>query len=214
MLRSPPGYGDQSQRRSVTEAREELEGGQRGIGQTSEPFPHEIGDVFGDAPGGDALLVPAPGVRRVVEGEQSPVGEGCQELTDEERIAARLGRDEPCEAADPLGRRVERVRQELGDIRGCQRLEPQVFGRRRGTDGRKGPGEGMRGVDLVVAVGADQEEVTNLRRCGEPFDQLDRTGVEPLDVVEEQDQRLFGPGEDREEALEDPVEPVLGVGWR
>ena len=50
----------------------------------------------------------------------------------------------------------------------------------------------MSGIDLVVAVGADQQQVAYLRPGQQILEQIERRRVEPLQIVEEQRQRMVG----------------------
>ncbi|XXR80435.1 hypothetical protein WMF33_06000 [Sorangium sp. So ce394] len=70
----------------------------------------------------------------------------------------------------------------------------------------------MSRVDLVVAVGADHEQVAALRIRQEQREEPERGEIRPLQIVEEEDQRVLRRGEDAQEALKYKVEPVLGLG--
>ena len=63
----------------------------------------------------------------------------------------------------------------------------------------------MRGIDLVVAIGADQQEVLQIRPGQQILQEIERRRVEPLQVVEEERQRMFRPGEDADEPPEAPA---------
>ena len=67
----------------------------------------------------------------------------------------------------------------------------------------------MDGIDFVVAIGADQQEVLQIRPGQEILEQIERRRVEPLQVVEEERQRVFRPGEDAEEAPKHQLETRL-----
>ena len=69
--------------------------------------------------------------------------------------------------------------------------------------------ERMRGIDLVVAVGADQQQVLHVRLRQPILKQIEGAGIEPLQIVQEQRQRMVRLGEDAEEAPEDQLEPAL-----
>ena len=72
----------------------------------------------------------------------------------------------------------------------------------------------VRRTDLVVAVGAEQEQVARLRVGHQIGDQREAGRVEPLQVVQKQRQRVLRPGKDADELLEDPVKAALRVGRR
>ena len=64
----------------------------------------------------------------------------------------------------------------------------------------------VRGSDLVVAIGADQQQVPQIRVGQQILEQVERRRVEPLQVVEEQRQRMLRPREDADEAPEHQLE--------
>ena len=66
-------------------------------------------------------------------------------------------------------------------------------------------------TDLVVAIGANQQEVPHLGMRRQVFEQLKRRGVEPLQIVEEQGKRVLWAGEYPEEPAEHPLKPVLAL---
>ena len=68
---------------------------------------------------------------------------------------------------------------------------------------------GCGGVDLVVAIGADQQQVPHVRLGQQILEQVERRRVEPLQIVEEQRQRMLRPGEHADEAAEHQLEPPL-----
>src|SRR6202030_195275 len=67
----------------------------------------------------------------------------------------------------------------------------------------------VRGRDLVVPKGADQQQVVHIRLRQQILEQIERRRVQPLQIVEEQHQRMFRPGEDAEEPAEHQLEPAL-----
>ena len=65
--------------------------------------------------------------------------------------------------------------------------------------------------DFVVPVGADQQQVPHIRLGQQVLEQIERRRIEPLQIVEEQGQRMLRPGEHAEEAPEDQLEASLRV---
>ena len=63
----------------------------------------------------------------------------------------------------------------------------------------------MGGIDLVVAIGADQQQVPHLRLGQQILQQIERRRVEPLQIVEEERQRMLRPGEDADETAGTPA---------
>ena len=72
----------------------------------------------------------------------------------------------------------------------------------------------MGGIDFVVPVGADQHQVLHIRPGQQILEQIERRRVEPLQIVEEQGQRMFRPREYADESPEHQLEAALRVLWR
>ena len=66
-----------------------------------------------------------------------------------------------------------------------------------------------RGIQLVIAVGTHQEHAANLGAGEQRRQQPQRGGIGPLQIVEEQDQRVFRLCQRRHEVLYDPLKAVL-----
>ena len=73
---------------------------------------------------------------------------------------------------------------------------------------------GCVGIDLVVAIGADQHEVLQIRPGQQILQEVERRRVEPLQVVEEQRQWMFRPGENADKPPKHQLETPLCVLWR
>src|SRR6202043_3665898 len=69
----------------------------------------------------------------------------------------------------------------------------------------------VRRTDLVVPVGADQQQVPHLRMRDQVLEEVERRGIKPLQIVEEQRERVLPRGERPEEAPEHHLEAVLRV---
>ncbi len=69
----------------------------------------------------------------------------------------------------------------------------------------------MRRRDLVVAIGADQQQVAQLGLSRQVLKQVEGRRIQPLQIVEEQHQRMFRPGEDADEPPEHQLETALRV---
>ena len=69
----------------------------------------------------------------------------------------------------------------------------------------------MSGTDLVVPVGPDQQQVPHLRIGHQVLQQFQRRRIQPLQIVEEQRERVLRPGERAEEAPEHHLEAVLRI---
>ncbi len=204
--------GERGEVELVADARGELEHPARLGREALDLRGHEVDHVVGDLGRRDARHVPRPHAERAVEGDEPAVGERAEELADEERVAERLLEDDAGELAALRPRAPERVRHELRHVVERERREPDL--RRPGAvpgELREGERERVRGRDLVVAVGPDQEQPAALRIGDEEPDQAERRRVDPLEVVEEDDERLIH-GEDADEAVEREREAVLRLG--
>src|SRR4029078_4885116 len=109
-----------------------------------------------------------------------------------------------------LQRAAQRVGQKLRQVVASQRREHDVLqlaaslaNRVELTDQR------MRGADLVIAIGSDEQKMLQVRAGQQILDQIQRGGIEPLQVVQEQGQRMLPPGEHPDQAPEDQLEASL-----
>ncbi len=73
------------------------------------------------------------------------------------------------------------------------------------------PHERVRRADLVVAVGSDQQQVPYIRIGNQVLQEPKSSRVQPLQIVEEQRERVLRPGERTEEAPEHQLEAVPRV---
>src|SRR5690348_18371923 len=71
----------------------------------------------------------------------------------------------------------------------------------------------MGGIDFVVPVGADQHQVLHIWPGQQILHQVECCCVEPLQVVEEQGERMFWPREYVDESTEYQLKPALRVLW-
>ncbi len=69
----------------------------------------------------------------------------------------------------------------------------------------------MPGADLVVPIGADQQEIPHLRFDDQVLEQFKGSRVHPLQIVEEQRQRVFRSSERAQKPPEHRLETVLCV---
>jgi hypothetical protein len=69
----------------------------------------------------------------------------------------------------------------------------------------------MRRSDLVVAVGPDQQQVPHLRVREQVLEEVERRSIQPLQIVEEQGERVLLPCEYAEKPAENHLKSVLRV---
>src|ERR1700757_3136184 len=81
-------------------------------------------------------------------------------------------------------------------------------------DGVEPPHQRMSRSDLVVAIGAYQHEVLQIRPDQQILEQIQRGCVEPLQIVEEQRKRMFRTREHADQPTEYQLEAALRIQWR
>ena len=193
LLRSPKddrkhrGLGD------VSETGHLLQGSLRCGRQPGELPEHEVHDVIGVSLGVNAIEIPGPARRIMVEGEHSFFGERKHELNGEERIATGLLVHQLRERRGALRLAAKRVRKQLPEMLSAERRKRDLRDRSAcGLDGVEHAHQRMSGIDLVVPIGADQHQVLQVRPGQQILQQVERRRVEPL-----QDRRGRAPADVR-----------------
>ena len=198
--------------------------GFRGVAQTGELFQgvlggrrqspqlpgHKVHHVAGVVLGADAIDVPLPAWRGRVEREQSFFGQLREELDRKEWITACLlvnelrqrprafqvamqgAADEPADIVEPKRRQHDLTHPRVRFLDRLQRSQKRVSG-----------------TDLVVPIGADQQQVPHLRVRDQMLDEVERGGIQPLQIIEEQRERMLGRGERAKEAPKHQLKSVL-----
>src|SRR5437879_5657916 len=113
---------------------------------------------------------------------------------------------------------AKRIRNQLREVfSGEWRKRDLLYSRASVLDGLKLARQRMRGIDLVVPISTDHHQVPQIRSSQEIVQQVERRGAEPLQVVEEQRERVLRPGEYADKSCEHQLEtplPVLGLKIR
>ena len=105
--------------------------------------------------------------------------------------------------------RTQGVGDELSHVAGRERLERDLLDAPPGVaDLRQRPDQRMRGAEFVVAIGADQEDVPHIRIGDQVFEQFQGRSVQPLQIVQEQRERMLWLGENAEEPSENHLESI------
>ena len=144
--------------------------------------------------------------------EQPLFGQRREELDREERIAAGLLLHQLRQGPHALRLAMQGIGDELADIVEPEGRQHDLLHPRSGlADRLQRPQQRVSGTDLVVPVGADQQQVPHLRVRDQMLDEVERGRVQPLQIVEEQRERMLRPGEHAEEAPEHQLEAVLRV---
>ena len=186
--------------------------------ETADLARHEVHDVVGHAGGRDAFHPERPSSVLAVQREVPVLLQRPQKLNDEERIAVRLLPDQVCERVDILRLAMQCVTEKQHQVgqgqrsdRDARHVSARPF---KALDGR---GQQMFSVDLTVAVRADDQEMVDIGSREEPLEYVQRRRIDPLEIVQEHDERMLLSGQGADEALKDVPEPIASLGgieWR
>jgi hypothetical protein len=108
---------------------------------------------------------------------------------------------------------AERVRDKPSHVFGRQRSQLDVLHPSACSNGLQLAHERMRCSDFVVAVGTDEEKIAEVGPTQQVFQKVQRRRVEPLEVIEEECERMFRSSEDADELPKHPLEAALRVLW-
>ena len=107
---------------------------------------------------------------------------------------------------------AKRVCNQLREVFAGERRKRDLLNRRTSVlDGLKLAHQRMHGINLVVPIGADQHKVLQIRSGQKILQQIERRRVEPLQVVEEQRERVLRPSEYADKPPEHHLETPLRV---
>ena len=106
---------------------------------------------------------------------------------------------------------VKRVRQQLhADQSRASGVSNDVLHCRSGlTDRVELAHQRVGGTDLVVPVRADEQQVLQIGARQQVFEQVERRSVQPLQIVEEERERMLGSREYADEAPKDQLKAPL-----
>src|SRR5262249_13044447 len=79
------------------------------------------------------------------------------------------------------------------------------------ADGLELANQGMGRIDLIVPVGANDQQMTHVRLGQQIFQQIERRGVQPLQIVEEQRERMLRPRKYTDESTEHELKASLRI---
>ncbi len=156
------------------------------LGQLPDFLGHEIDYIVRHLHFQNGLQVPLPPSGRIGCQVLSFI-QGFEKLGDKERVAKRFTMNHRCQGLT-IGRSApEKSGQKPIDIRFPKRGEMKAFDiRSRLAGGVNGQHEGMVCRDLIVPVGADQEEIMQVTVKSHVLKQVDAGGVGPLQVIQKQ----------------------------
>ena len=97
--------------------------------------------------------------------------------------------DEPADIVEPKRRQHDLAHPRVRFLDRLQRSQKRVSG-----------------TDLVVPIGADQQQVPHLRVRDQVLDEVERGGIQPLQIIEEQRERMLPPWRTRQGSAGTPTE--------
>src|SRR5260370_18972895 len=107
---------------------------------------------------------------------------------------------------------VERISDEPSNIVELKRRQHDLMHPRiNRTDRLQRPQKRVRGTDLVVPISSDQQQVLHLRMRNQMLKEVERCCIQPLQIVEEQGERVLLPRKHPKEAPERHLETALHV---
>src|SRR5271166_4351282 len=111
----------------------------------------------------------------MIEAQQALVGKRVQKLNHEKRIATRFDVHELRQRSGALRVAVNGVRNQLAEAFGSERIKPDRLDSAPGVyDRLELARQRMRGVDLVVSIGADQHQGPQIRSGQDVLEQVER----------------------------------------
>src|SRR5882672_1420214 len=148
----------------------------------------------------------------MVESEQPLVEKSVDELDHEERVARGLLVHQLRQRGGARQLAAKRIRNELIHVlTGEGRELDFLHGRSRVPYRLELKNQRMGGADFVVAIRTDHHQVPQIRPSEYVLEQIERRGVEPLQIVEKERERMFGPRESPDESPQHELEPPLRV---
>ena len=79
------------------------------------------------------------------------------------------------------------------------------------ADGVQLAHQGVGRADLIVPISSDQQKILQLGRHQQALEQIESGGVQPLQIVKEEGERMLGPREYADEAPQDELKAPLRI---
>ncbi|KFB69820.1 MAG: hypothetical protein CAPSK01_000533 [Candidatus Accumulibacter vicinus] len=169
----------------------------------------QIDDVVGDFEGVDARRVQSPGAARSVEVPVVAFFEQTEKLVHEERVAGRLRVHDGGQGASVGRRLAQRVADQRFDLVPLQVAHAQTAHElRRSIEFGDRHRERAGRADFIAAVSADEQRMAQRRVAQQALQQVERSRVDPVQVVEKNDQRVPGVRQRADEAPQDVSEAI------
>src|SRR5260221_11925452 len=107
---------------------------------------------------------------------------------------------------------MQGIGDELANIVGSERRQNDLLDARSGfADRLQRPQKRVRGPDLVVTVGPDQQQVAHLWMRDQVHEEVERRCIKPLQIVKKQGERMLLARESTQKAPQYPLETFLCV---
>src|SRR3984893_1203377 len=162
--------------------------------------------------GAKAIELPVPARRVMIEAEQPLFGERGDELNGEKRIAASFLVRQSGQRVGTARRAAQCIRNEPPQVfAGGRRKTDLLHGRSRLPDSIERAQKRVRGTDLVVPIGPDQQQVPHVRVRHQMLEEVERRCIQPLQIIQEQRERMLLAREHPKEIPEHHLEAVLRV---
>jgi hypothetical protein len=153
-----------------------------------------------------------PGWCDGVEREEPDFVQRREELDREEWIAAGLLVHQLRQGPGVFRLAMQRVGDEPANIGEPERRQHDLLDPDSGAADRIQPSnERVRGVDLVVPICPDQQQAPHIRMGDQVLEEVERRGIQPLQIIEEQRERVLLAREHPQEPPENHPEAVLRV---
>ena len=179
-------------------------------GQSPQLPDHEIHDIVGVALGADAIEVPVQACAIRVEPSNPSSASAVRNWIAKNGLPPVFSWTSSARGPRAFRLAMQGIGDEPADIVEPERRQHDFLHPRSGVaDRRQRPHERMRRTDFVVAVGADQQQVPHVRIGNQVLQQFQSCRIQPLQIVEEQRQRMLRAGEGAKEAPEHQLETAL-----
>ena len=133
------------------------------MGQATEPGDHEVRDILGIAFGMDAIEIPTPLALVVIEREQPFFGERAQKLDQKKRIATGLVVHQLRQRCRVFRLATKCIRGEPAHAIGSEgRQSDFLHARSRAANDVECSCQRMGGIDFIVAVGTNQQQMPEI----------------------------------------------------
>ncbi len=160
----------------------------------------------------NAVQVPAPLPFVVIERQQTLFRKRRNKLDCKKCIPSRLLVYQLRQRCNPLGLGVKGIRNQLGQVSRAEWQKSNLVNCTSSPADRLDLAyQRMSRIDFVVPIGADQQQVLDIRPGQQILQQIQCRRVQPLQIVEKQGQRMLWPGKYANESAENQLKTDLRI---